>query len=47
MTTWVDPVHEVKGKWYFWDETWSFEEGPYNTEQECRDALDKYAKDCL
>lgn len=38
-----DPVHQGEdGKWYFWDETWSFEEGPYETEVEAREALDIY-----
>lgn len=32
-----DPVHRNKdGKWYFWNETWPKEVGPYVTEEACR-----------
>lgn len=41
-----DPVHfnREDNRWYFWDETWSFAIGPYDTEDEARLALDKYAE---
>jgi len=43
-----DPVHRnANGKWYFWDETWSFEEGPHETEAEAREALETYCKEQL
>ena len=28
--------------WYFWDEVWLDSYGPYNTEKEAREALNKY-----
>lgn len=37
-----DPVHEFKGMWYFWNETWDHREGPFVTEQQARDACDRY-----
>jgi len=30
------------GKWYFWDEIWSEEIGPYDTISECRRRLKEY-----
>jgi len=39
------PVHQEKGKWYFWDEVWSDRLGPYATEQEARQALAEYCKE--
>jgi len=44
----MDPIHQNKdGKWYFWDETWAFEKGPFDSEQEARIALCKYGKEVL
>jgi len=40
----TDPVFQRDGKWYFWDETWANEEGPYASESECRTKLIEYAK---
>lgn len=38
-----DPIHQNEdGKWYFWDEVWAFEMGPYDTEEAARTALDEY-----
>lgn len=37
-------VHEEDGSWYFWDETGVGRYGPYDTEEACRVALEKYAK---
>lgn len=36
------PTHEENGKWYFWDETWTERQGPYETEEECGQSLSKY-----
>jgi hypothetical protein len=45
---WLDPVHENFDRtWWFWDETWGNEIGPYLTEDEAREALNKYAKEYL
>jgi len=30
------------GKWYFWDETETYDYGPYDTEQEAMAALKEY-----
>jgi len=30
--------------WYFWDETWAFVEGPYETETKCRQNLIRYQR---
>lgn len=38
----ADPVCEKDGKWFFWDETWANEHGPFETEVECREKLDQY-----
>jgi len=41
----MNPIHQNEdGKWYFWDETWAFEEGPFNTKLEAENALDKYCR---
>ena len=39
----MDPVHEDSEGWWFWDETWADRLGPFDTEEEARVALDKYA----
>ena len=41
----TDPVERIDGKWYFWDETWSFKHGPFDTEEEAREELSRYAED--
>lgn len=33
----------INGKWYYWDETWVTAYGPFDTEQEAREGLDKYS----
>ena len=38
-------VHEVRGKWYFWDEDWAEAIGPFITIKEAEDALEKYMRD--
>lgn len=32
------------GEWWFWDETWCYEQGPFDTEEECRASLAEYVK---
>lgn len=43
----ADPVEYRPDGWYFWDETWVFDHGPFETQQECREALLRYAEECL
>lgn len=39
------PIYEGKdGKWYFWDETWSNEYGPFDTEEKARERLKDYVE---
>lgn len=35
-------IHERMGKWWFWDETWVHEMGPYNSQDEAAEALKDY-----
>ena len=35
-------IHEKEDGWYFYDETWSNEYGPYDTKEETKIALDEY-----
>ncbi len=38
-----DPVYQDKdGKWYFWEETWAFRQGPFKTEVDTYNALSNY-----
>jgi len=39
-----DPVNTEDGKWYFWDETWTHNYGPFDTEQLCEEQLKKYSE---
>jgi len=39
---WIIANDKVIRNWFFWDETWSNEHGPFNTEKEARQALDDY-----
>jgi len=32
------------GTWYFWDETWCEEYGPYKDEEEANQKIDEYCK---
>lgn len=41
---WQSPVHERDGQWWFWDEVWASELGPYESELEAREALKRYAE---
>ena len=39
------PVHVgADNLWYFWDETWSHEIGPYETKRDANVALDTYVR---
>ena len=42
---WVPPVHLNKedNKWWFWDETWSYKHGPYETEEIANRKCQEYA----
>lgn len=43
MPLWpMDPVHERDGVWYYWDETWAGEVGPFITEGIARTELRRY-----
>lgn len=40
-------IFEEKGKFYFWDETWSEKHGGFKTREECVRKLKKYCKEIL
>ena len=40
----INPVHEKNRKWYFWNETWSEEYGPYFTEGIADEQCSLYGK---
>ena len=41
-----NPIHQnADGKWYFWDEIWVDEIGPYETREEANTAINEYAAD--
>jgi hypothetical protein len=43
-----NPIHEhTDGTWWFWDEVWCEEHGPYETKEACTVELDKYCKEVL
>ena len=40
-----DPVEKTEdGSWIFWDETWAYSHGPFETEEIAREQLKVYAK---
>ena len=39
-----NPVIKKEDGWYFFDETWSFLEGPYPSEKIAREELKNYAQ---
>lgn len=39
-----DPVFKRGDFWYFYDETWAFDYGPYDTEEQARCALELYCE---
>ncbi len=42
-----DPVFHEKDSWWFYDETWSNQHGPYVTEAEARTELTRYAREIV
>jgi hypothetical protein len=40
-------IEYFAGEYWFWDESATNRYGPYNSKQEARDMLDKYAKEVL
>lgn len=44
-TAWPDPVHESEGNWWFWDETWAYRYGPYESREDAVAALRQYVKE--
>lgn len=43
----TNPVHQHNKLWYFWDETWSYRQGPYATEIEAREVFKEYCEKVL
>ena len=43
----INAIHKKDNKWYFWDETFADEYGPYQTEEEAVIKLSEYIKECL
>lgn len=42
----TDPVHQKPdGTWWFWDETWAEEIGPFAIEASARGVLDNYLRE--
>jgi len=39
-----DPVHENNGQWFFWDEIQVDRLGPYESEDEARRHMERYAR---
>lgn len=43
-----DPVHEDEsGRWWFWDESWAWRLGPYESEEQAREELKRYVREVL
>lgn len=42
-----NPIHFDNGKWWFWDETWSDRLGPFDTEEQTKEALRQYCEEVL
>jgi len=41
----IDPVHQHNdGQWWFWDETWADEYGPFNDYEAAEISLEQYAE---
>jgi hypothetical protein len=43
----LNPIEEIDGKWFFWDETWSNTHGPYENAVEANLALLEYCHTML
>ncbi len=41
----MNPVFEKNSRWYFYDETWSVQYGPYKNKKEAEDACMQYCHD--
>jgi hypothetical protein len=44
---WSDPVvyDPTLKKWFFWDETWAYRIGPYDTQEIARAELQRYIEE--
>jgi len=41
----TNPIHQNEdGKWYFWDEVWCDEYGPFDSEQEAINECNMYCE---
>jgi hypothetical protein len=40
----IDPIHEEKGQWYMWQETWADRGGPFDSRKEAEVYLEEYCK---
>lgn len=43
----LNPVEEIDGKWYFWEETWANKVGPFENAVEANAALLEYCHTIL
>lgn len=41
----INPIHQNKGQWYFWDETWAYRVGPFATVEIARTEFMAYCHD--
>lgn len=39
-----DPIVQIKGKWYFWNEVWTDKYGPYENKEEANKKLLEYSR---
>ena len=42
-----NPIRFEDGAWYWWDETWSDQAGPFNTYGEAEASCAEYCEQCL
>lgn len=40
----MEPVFQEDGQWFFYDETWAYTHGPYESEEKAREVFEKYVK---
>ncbi len=44
----LDPTHQhIDGSWWFYDETWVQEYGPFDTKESADASCIRYASECL
>lgn len=43
----LNPIEEINGLWYFYDETWSYSYGPYQSKVDANLALLEYCENFL